>query len=111
MSTHGAVRAADRNRLSRFEEFRMNRQRFPRERDPQHESREDLRDYRGVQSGAYGRYDEDDWQPRSDWGYGDGEAERGPAAPYYGGRGDGGRYRTPDAQRGDYAAHYGAGED
>lgn len=89
----------------------MNRQRFPRERDPHHESRDDLRDYRGVQRDAYGRYDEDDWQPREprdDWGYGDSRAERGPAAPYYGGRGDGTHRRTADAQRGDYAAHYGS---
>lgn len=89
----------------------MNRQRFPRERDPQHESRDDLRDYRGVQRDAYGRYDEDDWQPRAArderWGYGDTHAERGPAAPYYGGRGDAAHRREADAQRGDYAAHYG----
>ncbi|WP_257388460.1 hypothetical protein, partial [Tahibacter caeni] len=89
----------------------MNRPRNPRERDPQHESRDDLRDYHDVQRDAYGRYDEDDWQPRESrgegWGYGDAEAERGPAAPYYGGRGDEARRREADAQRGDYAARYG----
>lgn len=41
-------------------------------RDPR-----DIAAYTGVQRGAYGRYDEDDWQPREhDRGYGEYEAER-----------------------------------
>lgn len=71
--------------------------------------RADLRDYTGVQRGAYGRYDEDDWQPRElrrdDAGYGDLSAERGL------GRGrswetQGGAAQS-ERQRGDYRDHYG----
>lgn len=74
---------------------------------------DDLRAYSGVQRGAYGRYDEDDWQPRerrgeTQWGFGDYEAERGLSQ---GTRSDGSRDRAPyanaDAQRGDYRDHYG----
>ncbi|MCQ4165591.1 BON domain-containing protein [Tahibacter harae] len=56
------------------------RQRHPSLRWRAADDRRDPRDiaaYAGVQRGAYGRYDEDDWQPRDhDRGYGEYEAER-----------------------------------
>lgn len=73
----------------------------------------DLHDYTGVQRGVYGRYDEDDWQPReraasreADWDYGNFSAERGSAATAHG---DWPREpRFPgERQRGDYRDHYG----
>lgn len=99
----------------------MNRNDRNRRPEP---SSENLSAYSGVQRGAYGRYDEDDWQPREQrseergqprlqrgeeqWGYGDYEAERGLSQ---GPRGDGSRHRGPyanaDAQRGDYRDYYG----
>jgi hypothetical protein len=92
----------------------MNRNGNPRDRSTRTEAQRDLGDYAGVQRGSYGRYDEDDWQPRESragerWGYGDFSAERGLSQ---GPRGDWNRdsspYATPDAQRGDYRDHYGA---
>ena len=91
----------------------MNRNGNDRNRRLHDTSRDDLRAYSGVQRGAYGRYDEDDWQPRDQrseepWGYGDYAAERGLSQSP---RGDWSRASQPyvnaDAQRGDYREHYG----
>jgi hypothetical protein len=91
----------------------MNRNGNDRNRPARPPSPDDLRAYSGVQRGAYGRYDEDDWQPREErgeepWGYGDYAAERGLSQNP---RGDWSRDRQPyvnaDAQRGDYRDHYG----
>lgn len=84
-----------------------------RNRPPRAPAPTDLRDYTGVQRGAYGRYDEDDWQPprsrgEESWGYGDYSAERGISQSA--GRGDWTQsppFSATDAQRGDYRAHYG----
>lgn len=92
----------------------MNRNGNDRNDKPRTPGSNELRAYDGVQRGAYGRYDEDDWQPRQSrrdepWGYGDLSAGRGPGQS---GRGDWTRAPQPnpnsDAQRGDYRAHFGA---
>ncbi|HSX62511.1 MAG TPA: BON domain-containing protein [Tahibacter sp.] len=86
----------------------MNRNGNDRDR-PRQPPRTDLRDYAGVQRGTYGRYDEDDWQPRDQrgedrWGYGDYVAERG-LSQQPGGMSS---HFDAEAQRGDYRGHYGA---
>lgn len=91
----------------------MNRNDNDSNRKPRTPGTGELRDYAGVQHGAYGRYDEDDWRPQAarseTWGYGDFSAERGPGQS---GRQDWTRapqpYANTDAQRGDYRAHFGA---
>jgi osmotically-inducible protein OsmY len=69
---------------------------------------EDLRNHRGVQRGAYGRYDEDDRQPRGqDWGYGDYAAERGVSGLSRRDFPQDSPYAQQEVQRGDYRGNYG----
>lgn len=92
----------------------MSRNGNPRDRSSRSEPQRDLSEHTGVQRDSYGRYDEDDWQPREQragerWDYGDFSAERGPNhTPRHDGNRSRSPYATPDAQRGDYRNHYGA---
>lgn len=87
----------------------MNRNDNDRNRPSRRYAPDDLRAYTGVQRGAYGRYDEDDWLPRevrseAVWDYGDQGAGRGPDP------GPRGRPLQVDTEirHGDFRNHYGS---